>query len=202
MFFHHTEADAGVYLNFLLEIGGKVLVALRSDDSKGIDIEAADTFARSGIDAETQTPSDGLAALAFSSHFTYGANLEDVRIVPALAQRGVREDELQRGLQAEQLLLVAHDEVVRVIVRFRVAAGVLENLNGLCAHLLLVDGEIAFADILSGGAKVYLVKECLVIGVLSPPTVFLLEDAGIRALHWIPVSIVPAVFVHRVDEEQ
>ena len=47
------------------------------------------------------------------------ADLEDVRVVPALAQRRVREDEAHGLLEREQPLLVAQDQVVgapRVVV--------------------------------------------------------------------------------------
>ena len=83
---HDAEADAGILFDFLLKILGELLIAFRGDDGECVDVEATKPFARAGIHAETQAAPDGLAAFAFGAHLAEGANLEDVRIVPALAQ--------------------------------------------------------------------------------------------------------------------
>ena len=81
-------------LDFLLEVLGELLVALGGDDRQGVDVESPQAFSLL-VDAEPQAASDGLAAFALGAHFAEGANLEDVRVVPALAQGRVGEDELQ-----------------------------------------------------------------------------------------------------------
>ena len=96
---HDAEADAGIVLDLLLEVLGELLVAFGGDDGQRVDVEAAQALALL-VDAETQAAADGLAALALGAHLAQGANLEDVRVVPALAQGGVGEDELQRRLEA------------------------------------------------------------------------------------------------------
>ena len=96
---HDAEADARVLLDLLLEVLGKLLIALGGDDGERVDLEAAQPLAIL-VHAETQAAADGLAAFALGAHFAQGADLKDVRVVPALLQRGVGEDELQRRLEA------------------------------------------------------------------------------------------------------
>ena len=108
---HDAEADARVGLDFLLEVLGKLLIALGGDDRQRVHVESAQALALL-VHAEPQAAPDGLAALALGAHFAQGANLEDVRVVPALLERRVGEDELQRRLEAQQLLLLPHDQVV------------------------------------------------------------------------------------------
>ena len=128
MLLHDAEADAGVGLDLLLEVLGELLVALGGDDGERVDLEAAQALALL-VDAETQAAADGLAALALGAHLAQGANLEDVRVVPALAQGGVGEDELQRRLEAQQLLLVLHDQVVGALGVVAVALVVLGGVR-------------------------------------------------------------------------
>src|ERR1035438_5875022 len=82
---HDAEADPGFVLDLLLELVGKLFVAFSRDHRQGVDLEAAETLAVL-VNAEAQAAPDGLATLLFRRHFPEGANLEDVRIVPAFAQ--------------------------------------------------------------------------------------------------------------------
>ena len=113
---------------------GELLVAFCGDDGERVDVEAAHPFALL-VHAETQAAADRLAALALGAHLAQGADLEDVRIVPAFAQRGVGEDELQLRLEAQQLLLVLHDEVVGVARHCRVALVVLGGIRPVLPFL-------------------------------------------------------------------
>ncbi len=128
---HDAEADAGVGLDLLLEVLGELLVALGGDDGQRVDVEAAQPFALL-VDAQPQAAPDGLAAFPLGAHLAEGANLEDVRVVPALAQRRVGEDELQLGLEAQQLLLVPHDQVVGAFGVVAVALVVLGGVRSKC----------------------------------------------------------------------
>jgi len=121
--------------DLLLEVLSELLIALSGHHGERVHVKPAQAFALL-VHAEPQAAPDGLAALALGAHLAQGADLEDVRVVPAFAQRRVGEDELQGRLEAEQLLLVPHDEIVGVIVGLRVATRVLEKLNGLRAHRL------------------------------------------------------------------
>jgi hypothetical protein len=82
------------------------------------------------------------------------------------------------------------------------AFGVLEHLHRLAADLLLVDGEVAVVHFLGGGRQVHFLEETLVVGMLGEAAVFLLEDAGVVALHRVAVGVVLPVLLHGVDEEQ
>ena len=80
---HDAEADARVGLDLLLEIFGKLLIALGGDDRQRVHVETAQPIPLL-IHAEPQAAPDGLPALSLGAHFAEGANLEDVRVVPAL----------------------------------------------------------------------------------------------------------------------
>ena len=114
----------------------------------------------------------------------------------------MREDELQWRLKAQQLFLVAHDEVVGVIVSRCAATGVLDHLHRLATDLFLVDGEVAVVHLVGGHAQVHLGKQALVVGVTCPAFVFFLEHQGVVPLHRVALVVVLAVLRHLVDEEQ
>ena len=115
---HDAEADAGFVLDLLLEFLGELFVAFGRDHGQRVDLEAAQALAVL-VHAEAQATSDRLAPLLLGSHLAQCADLKDVRIVPAFAQRGVGEDELQRRVEAQQFFLVPHDQAVGFIVRLR-----------------------------------------------------------------------------------
>ena len=73
------------------------------------------------IDTEAHTTADFLPLADVASALLQRADLEDVRIVPAFLERGVREDEAHRGtmrIEIEQQFLPFHNEVIsRNIVR-------------------------------------------------------------------------------------
>ena len=79
-----AEADAGVLLDLLLQVLGELLVALGGDHGQRVDLEAAQALAVL-VHAQAQAAADGLAALALGADVAQRANLEDVRVVPALA---------------------------------------------------------------------------------------------------------------------
>ena len=87
MRFEHAEADA-VFLVFLLQPVGKFVVAFVRHDGERIDLEAvmADAVL---VDAEAQAAADLLPLLHGARRLVQRADLEDVRIVPALAKRRV-----------------------------------------------------------------------------------------------------------------
>ena len=199
--FHDAEADAGVVLDLLLKLLGELFVAFGRDHGQRVDLEAAQALAVL-VHAKAQTTSDRLASLLLGSHLPQGADLEDVRVVPAFAQCGVGEDELQRRVEAQQLLLVAHDQAVGVVVCLGRALGVFEYLHRLVADPLLVDREIAVVYSLGGRSQIHFLKQALVIRMFGEAAVFLLKDAGVVALHRIAVGIVVPVLLDGIDEEQ
>ena len=56
--------------------------------------------------------------------------------------------------------------------------------------------------LLGGGRQVHFLEEGLVVGMLGKAAVFLLEDAGVVALHRVAVGVVLPVLLHGIDEEQ
>ncbi len=93
----------GILFKPLLELLGKRLVAFRGDDGEVVDLEAFDALALL-VDAEAEATTNGLAALLLVGHLAQGAYLEDVRVVPAFAESGVREEELQLSIEREGAL--------------------------------------------------------------------------------------------------
>ena len=112
---HDAETNAGFFLDLLLEFLREPLVTLGRDHGQNVSFEAPQAFPVL-VDAETQAASDGLAPLLFGSHLAQCADLKDVRVVPAFAQGRVGKNELQRRFQAQQLLLIPHDQAVGVVV--------------------------------------------------------------------------------------
>lgn len=81
------------------------------------------------VDAQAQTAPDFLTAANFRFALRFQcADLERIRVIPALAQGRVREDKPHRLVQAQQAFLVAHNQVVGV--------GVVAGL-GLAVNLAL-----------------------------------------------------------------
>ena len=111
MLLDNSELNAGILLDFLLEILGELLIAFGCDYRKRVDLEPAQPLALL-VDAQPQASADRLPPLAFRAHFAKGANLKNVRIVPALLEGRVGEDELELRLKAQELLLVFHDQAV------------------------------------------------------------------------------------------
>ena len=142
MRFNNAEFDAGVFLDFGLKVLGKIFIAFGCYYGQGVYIVAAQPLAVL-IDAEAQAPSDSLAAFAFTAHVAQGANLEDVRVIPAFAQRRVREDEFELRIETQQLLFVLHDQIIGTLSI--VAIGLIIFL-GFRPATLFVDREVAIVQ--------------------------------------------------------
>ncbi len=130
-----------------------------------------------------------------------GADLEDVGVVPALLERGVGEDELERGLEAEELLLLLHDQAVRVVIGLDPRLPLMFS-TVLPPTPLLVDREVPFMDVFRGSGEVDLAEQRAVVREVGGPPVLLLEDQRQRPLHRVAVLVVAAVFGDLVDEEE
>ena len=150
------------------------------------------------VHAQAQAASEGLAAFPFAADVAQGANLEDVGIVPALAQGRVREDEFQRRVETEQLLLVLHNQAVGA---FSVVAVTLIVLGGIRPGPFLIDREVAVMNIGDGRIPVDLFKQAQIIGMIHQALVFLLEHQCVLAFLRLAAGVVLAVMGHGVDEE-
>ena len=56
--------------------------------------------------------------------------------------------------------------------------------------------------VLGGGGQVHFLEEGLIIGMLGEAAVFLLEDAGVVALHRVAAGVVLPVFLDGIDKKQ
>ena len=195
---YDAKANTRVRLDFLLQVFGKLFVALRRDHRQRIDFETAQAFA-SLIHARAQPSANGLPPLTLRSNVTERANLEDVGVVPALTQRRVGENELERGFRAEEFLFLLHDQVVGA---FCVGTIGLVVLRGIRPAAPLVDREIAVVNFVSGNGEIHLLKQRAVIGMIGKPPIFFLEHSGIISLDGMAFVVVPAVSVDSIDEEK
>ena len=195
---HQAEADPRFLLDLPLQVLGELLVALAGDDGQGVHLESALPLAGL-VDAEAQAPADGLPAFPLRRYVPQGADLEHVGVVPAFAERRMGEDELQGLLEAEQPLLVAHDQPV---CAFGVVAVGLVVLGGVGPAAPAVDGEVAFVGALRCLPHVHPAEPRPVLRPVRGPPVLLLEDARVLALDGVALVVVAPVVRHLVDEEE
>ena len=129
-----------------------------------------------------------------------GANLEHVRIIPALTKSRVRENEAYRVFKGEQPFFVLQNQIVsRNIVAFITAT----FQRTVYLATFLVNAEITgvcAVDI--NGAEVLLVwcmKQCQVF--IQNICIFLLEDFSVFGVDLIAVFIVFTVFCNLINKE-
>ena len=155
------------------------------------------------VHTQTKTAADLLTLGELVSAVHERAYLEDVRVVPALFERGVAEDErdvlhvvLAVG-KADQTLLGLHDGLE--------GGGVGSGRAGGVLHLpLAVHGKVALMQ----RSRIYGQRHALLLVTPSPRAVshlvgiLLLEYAGVPSRAPGAVVVVDAVLLHFVDEEE
>ena len=160
------------------------------------------------IDTQAQTTPDLLAAADLRLALgLQSADLEHIGVVPALPEGGVGEDEPHRLIQAEQPLLVLHNEVVGIGVIGGLGFAVYLALHeaGLLA-LFLVDGKVALMCLVGGDfvqvAEIGFVAD-LPLELAHHSFILFLKHPGILAVAPVVViSVVQAVLGHFINEEQ
>ena len=134
------------------------------------------------------------------------ADLEYVRVVPALTEGGVREDKPYRLVQTKQTLFVFHDQIISISIIRGLGFPVNFTLYKPCLFaLLLVNGEIALVGFVNINV-IQIFEVCLVANLTLERThhagIFLLKHFGILTVAAIiVVAVVQAVFCHLVDEK-
>ena len=111
----------------------------------------------------------------------------------------MRKDELQLRLEAQQLFLFLHDEVVSP---FRVVAVGLIALLGIQPFAFLVDGKIAVMDFCRLMVEVDFLKQAAKLRLGGSRLVFRLEHFGILAFGGNAIAVVFPIVLDHVDEEQ
>ena len=146
-------------------------------------------------------PLANLAAALFQC-----ANLEHVRVVPAFAQCGVRENETHRGffrITIQKQLLILHDQVIGVNIVGRTLLLVGELAVGHLA--LFVNGEVTGVGVMGGNCvqitNVVLVSDFPLHGAENVVVLFL-EHICIDAVERMSSLVVLLVLRNFVDEEQ
>ena len=203
-----------------LQVPHEGLVALRGDDREhvhALDLvgpEELGVLAHAVlVNAEAHSAADLLTLGGLRPRLLERADLEDVGVVPALAQGRVAEDEPHGLVEREQPLLVLEDEVVAAPGVIVVDADALRRLGlllalGLDRVALLVDGEVPVVDLVRRVApqvlQVARVREVVRRGVREP----IRNGGGILLLEDLPVADGRAVAGHvavlrdLVDEEE
>ena len=110
------EIHAALLLHLVLQLLRELLEALARHHREPVDQRVKAPLAILAH-RQTQAAPDRLPPLALGADLAQCANLENVRVVPSLAQRRVAEDEAQRLARGEQPLLVAHDQIVSLVIR-------------------------------------------------------------------------------------
>src|SRR5438552_10889831 len=109
-------AKLAAMLRAILQLLREFLETLAGYNGEPID-QRIETSLAAFAHRQTQAASDGLPPLAFRADLAQRANLENIRVVPTLAQSRVAEDESQWLGDRKQPLLVTHDQIVSVVIR-------------------------------------------------------------------------------------
>ena len=130
------------------------------------------------------------------------AYLEYIRVVPALAQCGVREDEACRLFEAEQTFLVLENQVIRGNIIAELTAALELAVNS--ASSFLINAEIAAMR----GMNIDAIEICHILRVkqstvsVHDRNVFFLKNMPELAKRLMAIRIVLPVMRHFVNEEQ
>ena len=157
------------------------------------------------VDAEAQAAPHLLPLADIAAALLQGANLEYIRVVPALPQGGVGEDEPHRGanwVAVQQQLLVPHNQLIGThIIRGRfLTANLGVDHFAFAVHRKITSVGLCRRDSLQ-------IPEILVItngklhGVYDI-LVFLLKYGGVFAVDRLACGIIFPVVCHFVNEEQ
>ena len=195
-----------------LQTAREAVITLVGDDRQhihGMDVVAQHVLVHALavlVHAEAQSAPHLLALADAAPALLQGADLEDVRVVPPLAQGRMGEDEAHRGtlgIKIKQQFLVPHDEVVGIaIVRGPL---LLVRDHAVDGVPLLVDGEIAAVGLMRGdGVEITLIRPFaqLLLHLIEGGPIFLLENLGVGPRHLIAACVVLLVLRHLVDEEE
>ena len=154
------------------------------------------------IDTDTQSSSHLLTLCCSGIGMSQRTNLEYVRIIPSLAQSGMRENKSRRFLKTQQPLLVFKNKVVcRNIIRHTCLLLYLSVYNPVC---FLVNREISAMHILSREAA-YIIVIVLIPDfqlICSHTFIFLLEYLLELTFHLISVIIIALILSHFINKEK
>src|SRR5207248_2038935 len=135
---------------------------------------------------------DLLTFLDRARRFVERTDLKYIRVVPALAECRVAEDEPERLIHREQPLLFPHDQVVHVVIGLRISPSVLENT-------LLVPGEV---PIVETRQRFLQPRDVLEGRELGQRQQLVFEHSGKLARNGVTLPVVVAVVRNTVDEEE
>ena len=154
------------------------------------------------IDREAQASADLLPLCRHTRRVLQRADLEHIRIVPALAQSRVGENHARRLIKGQQPLLILQDQIIRRDIVRQIRAAPETAVHR--ASRLLVNAEIPRVYLLYGYiVQIFHIRRIKNIAVfVHHRAVLLLEDPPVLPKHRISVCIILTVLRHLVDEEQ
>ena len=117
--------DAAFVFVFLLQILGETFITFVGNHGQHIHALIAHAFAVL-VHCQPQPAPDFLPFFNDRAGFVERANLEYIGIVPALFQCGMGKDKTQRAGERKQRFLIAHNQMIGVVVSLRIAFGVFE----------------------------------------------------------------------------
>src|SRR5260221_7678793 len=129
--------------HFRLQARDVAVVTLVGDDREDIDVVLSHSLA-SAVHRQAHPSADLLALLDLGNGLVQRTDLEHVGIVPALTERGVREDEGHWLIERQQALFFSQNEIVGFAVSLRLSRhGVLQlglSTNSALREIALMHG--------------------------------------------------------------
>ena len=200
-----TELDSGIFLYFILQCFGELFIAFVCHNSECVYVKTLYPFAVL-IDTQTKSTPNLLPFLYLFGCFVERTDLEHIRIVPTLTQGGVGENKAEWRFEAQQPLLIAHNQIEGIVVFGGFPGSIHKNFKFIFVirdFPFLIHREISIVNLAYLHVPVFqLLEQGSIFRFLYQTVVFLFEDAGILAVLAVSLRIVLPVVCHLVDKEQ
>ena len=156
------------------------------------------------VDAKTQTATDFLPLCGIAVRMLQSADLEHIRVVPALAQSRVGENEPRRFFKGQQPFLVFQNQVIRRYIIGELAAALELAVNAAPGFLINAKIPLVYAaDIAAGRLQILLVRRieqgCILV---QNADVLLLKHLAVLAQNLVAVSVILSIFGDLINKEQ
>ena len=196
-------------LNITLKIGNKSLVAFACNNRQHIDIVDTVTTAF-GIHAitmlvytKTQTTTNFLTLCCLAVRMFQRANLENIRIIPAFTQCGVRENKSCWLFKGKQAFFILQNQIIGGNIIRKFTATLQLTVNAVTG--LFINAEISLVysrNITASGFQIFLIRGIKYRSVLVQHIqIFLLKHLSIFSKDFIAISIILTILGNFINKE-
>ena len=194
--------------DFLLQRRNKVLIAITGNNGQLVDFLypcAKNTLIHpvAGlIHAESKAAAHFLPLVGCRiAAMLQRADLEDIRIIPALPQGGMGENKTNRVVKRQQFLLIFQNQFVGRLIIADIRATLHFTVNLV---VFFVDAEISgMGSMHIDAAQILLIRRIEQSQIfIQNRCIFLFKNPAIFRIHFVPVSIILPVILHLIDKEQ